>query len=346
MTTLLGSLDGLFGDPDDRGSQVEEGAVISAEAAQAAHRDALQLARQRMRMALWWLVPAAAVLVAALTVPYGLFLLPWAVAPMAWALYAGYGWWRISRVDPLAQWQRDYQEALEEKALVRSLVDRMLAVRGIATNLLSALVIAVTAVQFFGPGVANSVDLAALVKSATRDGEWWRLLSAAFLHGSLLHIYGNTLGILMLGRLVEAFSQPSRVSLVFLTGAIGCSVSSLIFLPDNSSLGASGGVLGLAGYLLGITSGGSARDAAWLRKQLWFLLAQIAFWGAIYYFVVDNAGHAGGCVAGFLLGLITTWFDKRGVNGRSRGVEAVAYASSIVLVVGAAFTIGRLLRVW
>jgi membrane associated rhomboid family serine protease len=346
MTTLLGSLDGLFGDPDERGSQVEDGVVISAEAAQAAHRDALQLARQRMRTALWWLVPAAAVLVAALTVPYGLFLLPWAVAPMAWVTYAGYGWWRLSRIDPLVQWQRDYREEIEEKATIRAIVARMLAVRGHATNFLLVLVIAVTAVQFFGPGIANSVELAALVKSATRDGEWWRMLSAAFLHGSILHIYGNALGLFVLGRMVEGYSRPSRVALAFLVGAMGGHAASMIFLPVGSSLGASGGVLGLAGYLLGITTGGSALELSWLRTRLWFMLAQIAFWGAVYYFVVDNAGHAGGCVAGFLLGLTTTWFDKRGVDGRSRGVEAVAYASSIVLVLGAAFTVGRLLQVW
>jgi membrane associated rhomboid family serine protease len=345
MNVLTSSLDGsLFGTPEHHASPGEEPQRPSADAARAAHDDAVRLARDGMNRALWGLIPAAALLMLSFTFSYGLFLLVPAALLSTWAASAAYAWSRLSTADPLEEWERRYQEQVDEDFSIRDAQRRMHTTSGIATGSLAAVIVAVTAVQFLVPGIAKSVDLAALVKPAVRGGEWWRLLSAAYLHGFLLHIVGNVLALLVLGRLVEAYGRPNRVALAFLGGAIGCSLASTAFLP-YPSLGASGGVIGLLGYVLAVAVG-AGRSAVWLRNRLLGELLLIAASGLILFFRIDNAGHAGGLAAGYLVGAIARRFDARATGGWSRTVDACGYAAAVTLVAGAAFTIGRLVQVW
>jgi len=78
--------------------------------------------------------------------------------------------------------------------------------------------------------------------------ELWRLITAMFIHGDILHLFSNMIGLLLFGATLENnLSKFKFLAIYFISGLIG-NIFSLILLPINTiSLGASGGVFGLIG---------------------------------------------------------------------------------------------------
>jgi len=158
----------------------------------------------------------------------------------------------------------------------------------------------------------NSIYQAGLVKQAVlKNGQWWRLATAPFLHGGLIHFVFNASALIGLGRLAEALAGGRRVAIVFAFSALGGGILSLFFLPHSTSVGASGGLLGLIGFLLVL---------GWRRKTILppgfvriFVINVIlvAVMGAVAYSVVDNAAHFGGFLCGVASGLIMVKTNSR-----------------------------------
>ncbi len=176
----------------------------------------------------------------------------------------------------------------------------------IATNLLVFVVM-----LGFGAGVwhtSNSVQLAwgANFGPATKDGEWWRLGSALFLHFGLFHLAMNMLSLWDGGRLVERMYGPLRFGLIYFCSGLGGNLLSLVTQGDGAvSGGASGAIFGVYGALMVFLW----RERADLNPSEFKWL----FWGAAGFSVVtivlglqiagiDNAAHIGGLLAGILTG--------------------------------------------
>jgi membrane associated rhomboid family serine protease len=205
-------------------------------------------------------------------------------------------------------------------------------------------VLAVTLVQFFGPGVAASLPLAALVKPAVREGEWWRLITAALLHANGMHLCANVASLGVLGEFVEVYDRRARVALVFLAGAIcGGIASTLAF--SATSVGASGGVLGLGGYLLG--AGVGPRSApGWLTRRVKRGLLPTAVLGITGFLFIDNAAHIGGLAAGYAIGLLAKRAARDDNSRLAHALDWAGWLSLALLACMAVFTTGRLLRAW
>lgn len=89
------------------------------------------------------------------------------------------------------------------------------------------------------------------VPALVAQGEWWRILTAGFIHLGLLHIALNMISLYMLGLALERVLGPVRYGLVYLLSLIGGSASVMLFdLPGGASAGASGAIFGLMGGLL------------------------------------------------------------------------------------------------
>jgi membrane associated rhomboid family serine protease len=83
------------------------------------------------------------------------------------------------------------------------------------------------------------------------NGEWWRLVSAAFLHGSFMHIIFNMYVLYALGPTLERILGHSRYLLLYVLAAIGGGVASYLISDMNTvSVGASGAIFGLMGALV------------------------------------------------------------------------------------------------
>jgi len=134
-------------------------------------------------------------------------------------------------------------------------------------------------------------------------GQWWRLVTAIFLHAGLFHIGMNLWCLVDLGPTVESLFSSSKFVVIYLvTGVAGFALSA-IWNPYVLSIGASGAILGLIGILIGTSyrHGHLGRD---YRKQLWRWVIYILIFGLLPFFAVDNAAHVGGLVTGLVLGYL------------------------------------------
>jgi rhomboid protease GluP len=132
-------------------------------------------------------------------------------------------------------------------------------------------------------------------------GQWWRLVTAMFLHAGLLHIGMNMWCLFDLGPEVESlFDAPRFIVFYLATGVFGYIVS-LWWSPGVLSIGASGAIMGLIGVLIGASFhlGRLGKD---YRSMLWKWVIYIFIFGL--FFSVDNAAHIGGLVLGLALGYL------------------------------------------
>lgn len=132
------------------------------------------------------------------------------------------------------------------------------------------------------------------------EGEYWRLLTAAFLHFGAIHLFMNGLGIWVVGRLVEALYGPWRMLLIYLGAAVAGSILSAMAGPPVAvAAGASGAVFGLLGAVIWFRlSSPLGYRIAW-RPVLTILGVNLAVGLGLSSFI-DNWNHIGGLVGGFL----------------------------------------------
>jgi rhomboid protease GluP len=132
--------------------------------------------------------------------------------------------------------------------------------------------------------------------------EWWRLVTAMFLHGGLIHIGFNMMVLMQFGPVLEELYGSGRYLFLYtFTGAFGFLVSSFF---GSVSLGASGALLGMLGAILAVTG---KRGGAYMRELRSRLIGSLIFLFALGLFGgigMDNWAHAGGLVSGLILGRI------------------------------------------
>jgi len=172
------------------------------------------------------------------------------------------------------------------------------------------------------------------------DGQWWRLVMPIFLHGNLLHIGMNCWVLMDVGPLVERVYGSARYLFLFLfTGIAGFLASAA---TGHFSVGASGALMGLIGIMLAITTRRGGAHMQMMRGQLLRWVAYIFVIGLLIR-GIDNAGHLGGLVAGFLLGRV--FADREPMNSRERQrAYALGWLAGLVLVTSFAFMLVEYFR--
>jgi rhomboid protease GluP len=139
----------------------------------------------------------------------------------------------------------------------------------------------------------------------TLRGEWWRLVSSMFLHGSIWHLGFNMLALWQVGRVTERIFGSARFVGLYLLAGVSGSIASVLWNPNVNSVGASGAIFGVIGGLLAFlgrpNSGVPPTVVSELRSSLVpFLL--FSLWMGFIYPHTDNAAHIGGLVGGWLAG--------------------------------------------
>lgn len=193
-------------------------------------------------------------------------------------------------------------------------------------------------------GEAESVLAAGLVKPLVREGEFWRLLTSATLHGGFLHIYFNGQALYNIGSTIEALSQRAHVAACFLLAAIGGSLASLYLMPASASIGASGGIMGLFGFLGVFGYRNKEHLPPGFIRNVVINLLLIAGLGLIAYKYIDNAAHAGGLIVGTIYGLLTIRRNEA-VEPKNAGglVNLLGYISLLFVILAAALSVLRIL---
>jgi len=138
------------------------------------------------------------------------------------------------------------------------------------------------------------------------QGQYWRMITAAFLHGGILHIVMNMWSLWTVGTYVEETFGKAKTLALYLFLVLTASAFSLWWHTRGgdigNSVGASGAICGLIGVAIGFSV--RRRNAArhlqgrYLGWAVWIVILGFSGWH------IDNAGHVGGLVPGFLLGLV------------------------------------------
>ncbi len=133
-------------------------------------------------------------------------------------------------------------------------------------------------------------------------GEWWRLVTAGFLHGGLLHILMNSWVLFDLGTTVEHFYGTRRMLVIYFVSTVtGFLLSS--FWNPGISIGASAALFGLIGAMIAL----GIRDRTSLGAAIKSMFIRWAIYGLIFgllFPMIDNAAHIGGLAGGFVIGYI------------------------------------------
>ena len=203
-----------------------------------------------------------------------------------------------------------------------------------ATMTLVAINIAVYLITVFqGAGVGRPggsfFENGALVGLLVSDGEWWRLVTAMFLHASVLHIAFNMFALYWLGSVVEEAIGTRRFLLVYFASGLAGSAGALVFSsPVAVTVGASGAIFGIMGALLVLeymTTGSFAGQAMGLiviNMVITFTIPNISV-----------GGHLGGLIGGIAATYVLmrtrharpSWIGPALVAGIGVGAIVVAY---------------------
>lgn len=141
----------------------------------------------------------------------------------------------------------------------------------------------------------------------TLTHQYWRLLTANYIHFGIIHLGVNMWCLWGLGQLAELFYPRRDYYLLYTYTGIAGSVLSVALHPFAVSAGASGAVFGLAGVLLTTLKYGRLPLPDPTRKALFKSILQFAGINLVLGFFVirtDNAGHLGGLLAGLLVGWV------------------------------------------
>jgi len=134
-------------------------------------------------------------------------------------------------------------------------------------------------------------------------GDYWRLITATFLHASFMHLAFNMWVLFDIGPAVEEMYGSARFLVLYLWAGVASSLVSFFWHPFSMMVGASGAIFGLIGVM--IAYGYRHRTA--LGDQVKTMYVRWAIYGLIFGFLfpgIDNAAHIGGLIAGLIFGAL------------------------------------------
>jgi len=265
----------------------------------------------------------------------------------AWFLIAALGleagknikrWWEWEQENPRAGRMHPDRVAEIQQETVKVLSDAAKARAWFTRGIIAC--IAIPSVLEVFTGLDHAVAVASVDRVAVEGGAWWRLLSGTYLHGSLYHFIGNMSALFLYGSILESKTSPLRLPLVYLLSCLGGSFASVALPPDVQSVGASGGVVGIIGYLFLFSRRQEVKFPAAFRGATASVFVGLITAGLAGFWFIDNAGHAGGALTGIVLAALIV--DA----ARNFGEEEVhlpildffGWIASAILIAGAVVT--------
>jgi rhomboid protease GluP len=142
-------------------------------------------------------------------------------------------------------------------------------------------------------------------------GRWWTVLSAAWLHGGLLHILFNMLWVRQLGPTTAELYGASRMVIIYtVAGICGFTLTSVMgyVLPGVPFLGGAGFTIGASAPIFGLLGAlvhyGHRSGSSLIHREAVGYAVTLFVFGLLMPGVVDNYAHAGGFVGGYAMGMV------------------------------------------
>ena len=217
----------------------------------------------------------------------------------------------------------------------------------LALNILVWLAMVVGGVDAMNPTAEQLFDWGGNRGLVTIHGQWWRLLSAMFLHAGLLHLAFNGYALWAVGRVTEQVFGPVAFALIYFGSGLIASTISVLWQPTVVSVGASGALFGVFGSFLGFTvRRREVLPEAFVKQVSRNALSLIGINLVIGLSVksIDLAAHVGGLMAGggigWLLATLTertprSREDNRAIRRRAVGLTTLATIAVLAVAVWA-----------
>ena len=154
-----------------------------------------------------------------------------------------------------------------------------------------------------------------LQKDLVRLGEFYRLLTGAFIHVDIIHFLTNAYSLYIIGSMAESYYGKKKFTLIYLLSIISASLLS-ISMNDSFSIGASGGIFGLLGCLLYF----GYHYRVYFGNVLIRRIVPVIILNLFIGFTIpgiDNFAHIGGLVGGFLIS------KALGVNSKDKKSDKI-----------------------
>jgi membrane associated rhomboid family serine protease len=181
--------------------------------------------------------------------------------------------------------------------------------------------------KIFQEGFLRVYELAA--------GEWWRLVTNAFLHGSPIHLLFNMLMLWWFGRPLEALLGRVRFLAVYFLSVIAGSAGALLLSPTAATIGASGAVFGILGAGLVLERN---RINVFGGSALIIVLFNLSFTLLVNPSYISIGGHVGGLIGGALAVIVLSRFGRgHAVYGRFDPVVAAGLVGIVAVSVAIAY---------
>ncbi len=184
------------------------------------------------------------------------------------------------------------------------------------------IIIILNAIYFFAPLLLgeseNFLAEFCVHGPSIRYGQYYRLITGAFIHSGILHLAFNCYAIYVVGSQLESFLGKFKYVVIYLVSAIFGSLMSMTFNGDTASVGASGAIFGLMGALLYFGYHYRVYLGNVMKSQIIPLIAANLLLGFLSP-GIDNAAHIGGLVGGAVITMAlgvknkSSWFEK--LNG-------------------------------
>lgn len=231
------------------------------------------------------------------------------------------------------------------KAFRQSPARRVRAIgRGSITNITLAILVAVFIVQVVsgqgvGLGLTSGTDPllvhGGMQPASVAAGDYYRLVTAMFLHLSVLHILFNGWALLIFGRFVEQSLGRLAFAIVFLVGGLCGSVASFVFGPPGVvSAGASGAIVALFGAFIAYNYRRRQNAMSRANLQSAVIIILLNLFLTIGYRQIDWRAHLGGLVGGLILGAALDGIGAPRIRRLVRVGTVVGVALAVVLLTG------------
>ena len=197
----------------------------------------------------------------------------------------------------------------------------------VVTNILIALNVIAFFVVFALSGanlnVLNLLRYGALNSVLVQNGEFWRLITAGFLHGGIFHLIFNMYALYIIGTQIENFAGKWKFLAIYFCSMLTASLMSCVINPNSVSVGASGAIFGLLGALVYFGYHYRLYLGSVLRNQI---IPLILFNLLLGFMVsgIDNAAHLGGLIGGLLISMALGVQKREGKQDRINGIITFA----------------------
>ena len=153
------------------------------------------------------------------------------------------------------------------------------------------------------------------------NGDWWRLLTSAFLHAGPIHLGLNMLALYWFGRVLEHVIGSLRFALLYLASGLAGAAGALYLSPNVPTVGASGAIFGILGALLVLERRGQIQSGGQILALIVLnLILSVSLSG------ISIGGHIGGLIGGVIVMLLYTEFRRSTAASIASAVGVAAAA--------------------